>query len=1192
MISLSDNFKNGRGKTPLTYRFSYSLDDGTNWIAVPDSGAVIEPIGRMSQECENPEFTYLGPDIELTCQNSTGFWSKSDQTGLLDSDAAVMVKVEMGNANAPGEYVTHVRGYVDQKTLFRSDTHTCSFTIRGTLNILDAFLANAITSTKLIYDGGSVVDLAPYKFRGVLQIHSHTGGSWQSGVFKLEYNAQDHKARWNNGEWVTLKVDISGYQLKDATGANSLIVNFRHWYSPEINEYIPGIYCEGALPTSDITQWLRVVVVGGVPCIYEPPAFCEAADLANDLSSILTLNVDGISRMPIYQPGINILQKSYNSGRGEHIKYIFGMDANKFLITIADGDKAGSWVMECEIDTTDPTKPFFNVKDLVAFGNRPVVAFYYNETANLYCTVEVANGDTPWAQTWTEGVNLYYCTRSPADYSLGDEDNLNWADGSSTYNYIAANSIAFEPVGALTSMYCAAFANYDGATNEWRLVSYQFGGIPRVYTTTRPLEYSSGGYNHIDVGPWCGGIIPYGSPGDAARRYCVAFTHVGFLGDALKGAASEEIWSMHINGLLADEYNSYSSTNKDCYTDPVGPRLQIIAPCATHIGILSSTVNFIRANLGINKTVVYTDLSSDKTMKFFINTDASDSKITEIEATGSSGTGPFTKEKDVDDSTGNGAIFPVKYLSSGDYNGIALGNKLFANSSDYNLLVRLAEFYNARGRIIAASADDSRRYYAFANADALYIINVNAIEGGYPMLQDTQLNEPDTDGKSMRELLQEYATAANCRILPSEHSAKLSLISKDTIPAVAAVLMRDQYRYSGQWQYNAIYKAVSINGGLYSKSAAVNPDEILNLQIDWLHPDDIPSLARNIYDNLNTGERIHKIYTNWKIEYEPGDCLALQIPTEAQGDAYHNCIVIGCETETATREHLLLLYDTGSTAGITQFAAQDSTIDTLHQLDLNFSGVLAPFIVLDFRTDIGRKYYLKITTAGSTYYLYFNAGTNQQQQFAISTSALGTDLTATSVNLGMCDESGAIWDSSGNVTVSGGRATNIDGSGAAWPLNGIALDTTDFNYLAILSSTSDNPGGNLFAIQAIIGTSSTLFSIPSAPDNLWEFMNYIPTVVENANQAWTKNVSHEVTISRIPIPAPDYFALSFTFDGVGVGISPGYPLSFPIDNNNIPAGRFLVLPDIAGCSLAQSKLEIQGVVVFDNSFVTANIEIA
>lgn len=254
MITLSANFLagiNNNPAMPLTFSIHYSLN-GSTWTELTEANGIVN-IESLSSETEMEPFDFVGPDVEVICQNKSGFWTNPAGTGLLDTGARVFFRIRTANTKVSTEWVTHIQGAVDLATTSIVDTNQVSFVVRGSLNLLDTYYANEATS---FYD----VVVWPRKFGRWLKIDSIVAGH-DEGLFPLTFDAEKKTLQWNYG----IEVDVpeayvypdTPLELTDYLG-NTLKV--WAWQKQHIMEAgTPDEwYVMGKMPEEDVTQWILI----------------------------------------------------------------------------------------------------------------------------------------------------------------------------------------------------------------------------------------------------------------------------------------------------------------------------------------------------------------------------------------------------------------------------------------------------------------------------------------------------------------------------------------------------------------------------------------------------------------------------------------------------------------------------------------------------------------------------------------------------------------------------------------------------------------------------------------------------------------------------------------------------------------------------------------------------------------------
>lgn len=158
---------------------------------------------------------------------------------------------------------------------------------------------------------------------------------------------------------------------------------------------------------------------------------------------------------------------------------------------------------------------------------------------------------------------------------------------------------------------------------------------------------------------------------------------------------------------------------------------------------------------------------------------------------------------------------------------------------------------------------------------------------------------------SLRDVVQDIASMSNARLMPSEHSGSIKYLYRGVAYDPLFALYADDYIYDNNYSPFYNYKAVTINGKTYGR--------IENNKFDYTLSLDIPSipeclsygLAKDIYNNLDGGAKMHRIRTIYKVWLEPGDVGHIGF----RDDTTKKVMVISVNTDFESKEHTLTLLE-------------------------------------------------------------------------------------------------------------------------------------------------------------------------------------------------------------------------------------------------------------------------------------------
>lgn len=912
---------------PLAVKADYSTNDGVAWSAFPTNGELLLPLGRLSQETENPEFTYLGPDLELTVNNSAGFWTASDKTGLLDGSSRVMVRVYSESPNDGANHVYHILGYIDLATVARLDGGYCAFTVRGVLNTLDAFLAG--------YEGATVelTGICPHKFGNALHIADVSSGH-TNGLYLLKYFKEDDTWQWNNGPR-TLIVDDTATWLYGSDGKGiQVVLHYKletAWGSgeKEWQAYYQGAGEEGSWPTTDTEQWVAIKS----EVAYEPLLVKTTAEVITELEDIVDVDVANLRPVPTGSKCITMFRASHQSAPETRtaVSFIGGIvpaDSS----TLADYDFAflvscrqikktyvyygkastfeGSEKYFTDLTLTELTNAFFSQKDVVAMkrvantsGSGP--DYYYW----VVCDQDSTTGTSNVFDTASIYANLINTSTGLFNTGVWQIDMSTIFSGD-TYNA----RVARRSVQIMTDRIIVALVrpNFQAGTyNKWVVAKYSHN-----YATNTITEFGSRQDIVQVVATY--DRATYAGPYPSAQFY-----------NAYWGYFYGVVFNI-INRHLQYGYTTYTMSYK-LYVYKVSDGTQDIQalPTSGEVQELPGTylaydaITRLAFPQGTFETAYFFLHNLVRSLSYWPNIYYDQAGIYFAELGQPHGglyngrrwvdwTGSKIEESTTDDA---GAVHFVDHDGyEGSETMLALGGaeawRAESSASPRAMARFLQVVDNEAGPVRYGAYSIDRNYLLFAYDHYLVLcaIDYYGFSSSYPWRQSAEFTKGYQENKSYRSMLESFAVAQNARINPHEHARELELYSKETYPASSGTIATSQYVFDNTWERRLQYKAVRVNEETYSE-VLYQESEVLAMDCDQVHPSTALALAKFIYEHLLDSERLHRVITDWLVEYEPGDRVELVVVDEAGEEQGKDCMVLSTETDFDSRTHNMIILE-------------------------------------------------------------------------------------------------------------------------------------------------------------------------------------------------------------------------------------------------------------------------------------------
>lgn len=937
MIDISQDFKDQR-HGQLIYEFRISEDGGTTWQEIPAEAYPILPLGSLQQRTEDPEpFSFVGPDMELTCRNTSGYWTNAGKTGKVDGAGLVIFRVR-SSILGQTEWIKHIQGPVDLTTIRTEAGSLVSFTVRGLLNMLDCYQANVQNATKLISyrTATDVVPGCPSRFVNWLSIEE-VDQAHPVGLYELKWNAQEKTAAWAGGEWV--EVLQSRTELVGRNGE-------RIWVRSCIGSATAYMGESG----EDISQW--IAIKEGYPdntylkAACEPPITANLGTLKQNLAELVDLDVDQLEVRALDIQGkdaaVTSLQASawgWNDYRKLTPQVLINLGANRWLISCMDGRLAGTHV--------------------ITAGYAGVGGSYCYQITNIqqlssttYCGA-IRAGDYVYMVEDTGGVSdfkrlltnwkiarlsIYNLGLSTVDGLVGQK--IFWkslaysADGDKLYMILDVSSTTARPysldfaAGTYTAL--GAAVNIDGPSMIPGVVPEGLNGVYNLYVwaTARIVNNINATYLHVydidaatqtsytlgyELDSYYDGISDLAdiTPISQSGQSVSIFDFVFLLRTGRMMWVSSEAFfapqagndKLHKITIGSSQGLYITGTTKNYTTYSGWPPIPtfyrntgltyLYCPAIFREGLVGAELYITSGdNNGLNQTISavnyyggFMKITVDAPFTYPILENVS-FKIqlafvletsSHIEQTSDYGDGKFLQNGLSSDGRGLMDIDNKKIIYEAAENG--------------DSLIRGASLYSEK--------------LCYCTPNNLYVADLAASTATTGGNQYPEVNVNDYENKSVREMLEDLAVSIYGRLIPSEHSGKLKLWSRGGTPMAVYTIARNQYRYAGQWEPYFNYDRVKVDDIEYGPVAVLNQNRELALTSPQICPFNKRSLAKAVYDNIGVGDRRHIIDTDWLIWLEPGDRVYLTL----DDDTTKECDIIGTETDFGNKTHRLYLQE-------------------------------------------------------------------------------------------------------------------------------------------------------------------------------------------------------------------------------------------------------------------------------------------
>ncbi len=215
---------------------------------------------------------------------------------------------------------------------------------------------------------------------------------------------------------------------------------------------------------------------------------------------------------------------------------------------------------------------------------------------------------------------------------------------------------------------------------------------------------------------------------------------------------------------------------------------------------------------------------------------------------------------------------------------------------------------NLTGSMLAQVASSDRPWGAGKDTDGRAMI-----AGRYMLTfintggttQKRQVSANQFENKTVREAIEEVATACNAYLFPSEHNRKLTLQYRGTMPTAVGGITRGQYQYDGLWSPRLPVDLLTIDGERRGNTVADKFGQELSLSSPQTHPSNRKSIANDIWEFLSQSRRWHKVITDWLIWHEPGDVVNLAVSS----DTAKECLIVSTETDPESLAHSMTLLE-------------------------------------------------------------------------------------------------------------------------------------------------------------------------------------------------------------------------------------------------------------------------------------------
>lgn len=964
MIEVSQAFKDKR-RGQLLYEFRLSDDGGQSWQEPPTSAYPILPLGSIQQRTEDPEpFSFVGPDMEITCRNQTGYWTNEDKTGKLDA-GMVLFRVRTSIAGTD-EWIKHIQGPIDAGTVRTEAGGVVSFTVRGLLNMLDNYLANVYNAKQLVAytDSSGPHPGFPPKYAKWISI-KEIDQAHPEGLFELSFNAERRTFTWAGGAPVEI-LESPNYQGSielTLVGRNGERLTIQSNSVATETQYFPTEVGES---NKDVSQWIYIKRTG-LPAGYSVAAYCpyiteSFADLKANLADIVDLDLDPLKIRALDIQGddaaIASLSATWDkSNTGYNAVMVLGIGNNRWLVSSHSNPYRGTYIVEAGYVGVGGSY-CYRITNIICLYGAPVYlkGRVYGNYAYLVADTDGVGHYMRFLNNWAihrlnrfnlgltticdstgAGKPLFW---SSVDYNPGDNKLymvlvVSTSQGQiyrydlSTGNFAAIGS-AFATTGP--TMLPGIISHLSSAPNVYICISADKSAGKKIFkyivydiinTTQYTYDYETGSWDEEDFA-YIGPI----SIGDYAGRYLTQYPIYDI---------SRVTFVYNIGTIVYDDY----LTSYETIFRPVGGKSKLLK-----VEILKTAGIFISGVaqdfMGpfyyyVNNNTYYMYCARvyaplvGRTLTFTSGDNMSQSRVISMVDYGLSGgamkiwfASPFPnnivsgdewriyealtlsedqKTQDVTDG-GNG-----EKLVAGGYKSEATAYILSAERNkvwDLNrgrLILELAENGDTLQTALDYSVDRKRLLCATPNN--FYVADLDACHATTGGNQYPEVNVNDYDNKSVREMLEDLAVSTYGRLIPSEHYGKLKLWSRGGQQMEEFTISRNQYRYAGQWEPYFNYDIIKLDDVEYGPVAILNQNRVLSLSSPQICPFNKRSLAKAVYDNIGVGARRHIVDTDWLIWLEPGDRGYLELPNGSTV----TCEIIGTETDFQNKTHRLYLQE-------------------------------------------------------------------------------------------------------------------------------------------------------------------------------------------------------------------------------------------------------------------------------------------
>lgn len=946
MIELTPAFKEALKTGPVKYQIQVS-DDGQAWQDLPGGAEAMLPLGSLTGETEIQPFEFTGSDIEVTANNENGYWSNNAKTGKLDTGIQTRMRIKIAPTSISNEWVQLISGYIDLATVtnYRHE-YRVVFIVRGQLNVIDNVLANYVLA--------DMPATYPRRFWGWLTI-TEVDPAHPEGLFELKYDNSNQKLYWNNGTGYYIDLDkiqlfgqtgnyikIDKWQLAEADSKQSV----SQWIAIKKNS--SGVLTAYQTPAAMPIAHLKNKIYNNVNL---------------DISEVSEYPIAGPDPNAInYIPEQLLGSSDFTYLSPTHVMMV---DANRWLISFDGGALTGIYLLTTEESPFFKVQSFLRF-DPSNLSDNAIMLNGYNSlyTDNyIYLLCEetatrihpIYNYVTTWKiYKYTTGlvfVGAYAGTGNLLYKSFAGKSDDNFygliktsatkakinkiviSSGALAYTLKSPEyhpGVSFCPGTIALGQFYAFFTGYSDTTENKVKVyvvlhdTANDTNYPILTEITTPLDpYRSWQFGPVDISAIS--TIRYKLMVRESLGLFVLLGPINWDGTTarykLLSDRNElhEVYADNVDSPLVrysgyvENYTGYISTGQTTYfycsqisDNIVGMTVEFTS--GANVGetrAISAQEQIYRLGLGfitkITMAVALPNIVNGGSP--FVGKDGDAFKIYTGAFSLVSARYEYIKHDEQVNIIKQGQDSQVSPASWTTETTGFMANR----ESVYGFRARDEMFKNNKqGYPVAGDFSKDGSKILIASKDVILVYNINnELSSINNPKQYPEVAYADFDDKTLRDVVEDVARSCNAYLMPSEHNGKLSLIYKGNSPAISFTILVGEYRAGSRYTPYYNYDLVKCNGKSAGIIYAGNKQRSLDVSTQATPEAYSQSLALDILNKMPSGDRLHDIVVNGRLELEPGDFGYL----ETVDGSTKKVMIMSINTNPTTVEREMLLIE-------------------------------------------------------------------------------------------------------------------------------------------------------------------------------------------------------------------------------------------------------------------------------------------